>query len=144
MTQLASVAEFNNGQQYLYGLSGAPGGAQTVTVTGSGSDNYAGNSVSYTGVSSAGTAQTTAPTTATTSLTQSVTCTAGQMIVQSFQDWESLAITGYSGGTGRSLLLLNGASGRGVVTLSDATVSTTFTATDSSSVNYSGAAVVLS
>jgi hypothetical protein len=139
MTQLTSKTDNNGNIEYLYSLASAPGGAQTVTVTGSSSSAYlAGNSVSYTGVGSVGTPQTVSVTSG--SLTQSVTCTTGQMIVQGFMDWQT-NITSASGGTNRSLVNWLGTSGAGVLTISDATASTTFTATGG--VPYTGIAVVI-
>jgi hypothetical protein len=147
MTVLGSIANNNNSTQgitYLYHLAAVTGGAQTVTV--SNSHPMTGNSVSYTGVTSVGTPQTVFG--STSPFTQSVTCSTGQIILQSFgQTGYALGnsdITAYSGGTGRYRFPGTGAS-QPSLTISDATASTTFTATATSgNTNYAGIAVVLS
>ena len=123
-------------QGSLYGLSGVASGSQTVTLT-QANTWYAANSVTYLNVSSVSAAQFASGT--GTSASQSVTCSAGQMIVQAFFTLNA----GFtpSGGTNR----YNGnSSGFASVTISDATSNTTFTATLSSSQNWVGIAVVLS
>jgi hypothetical protein len=135
MTLLGSKTDGHGSTLYYYVLSGAPGGAQTVSVNG-GSGVF-GNSISYKNVTSAA-LQTVNNSTAGTALSQAVSCTSSQVIVQSFMDNYSLSIGSYSGGTSRYISFSNG------FTLSTATATTTFTATDSASTYWAGVAAILS
>jgi hypothetical protein len=130
---------------YLYSLTGAPTGAKTVQVTPPSTIYFGANSISFTGVNSVSALQ---PTndggTTTSALTQSVSCTAGQMILQCFGEWSNDTIVSYSGGTPRWIGNYQGTAGQGAITISTATATTTFTATDTAIIQYCGLAVVLS
>lgn len=148
MTQLGSISDTTAGVNgYLFGYANAPGGPQTLTATPSASAFVGGQSVSYTGVTTVGT-----PATAlfdgggsgVTTASMSPTCTAGQIIVASFQDFTGVSMTGVTGGNVRSLILNGGTAGHGELSINDAAVSTTFTATFSSADFASGINVVLS
>jgi hypothetical protein len=143
MTELGSVTDPSGLPFYVYGLANVAAGAKTVAVTGSSSSGQlAGNSVSYTNVSSVGTPAST--TGSGTSLSQSVTCSANQVIVQSFEAFFDDTVSSYSGGNGRSLMLYGGAAGQGSLTISDATSSTTFTASQVDPDPWAALSVVLS
>jgi hypothetical protein len=138
MTQAATVTDAQSDIFCVFKLSGAPGGAQTVTVTASGGGGYvtAGNSISATGVTTVGT-----PATSSGSSSQSVSWTSGQLIVQSFEQVYVASVTGtgisaYSGGTGRYK------DSSGGLSISTATASTTFTETDQGS-GADGAAIAV-
>jgi hypothetical protein len=135
MTLLGTAPDLNGASGYLFGLAGVPGGAKTVSCSGS---EITGNSISYTGISSVGTPQTYQSASVTT-LSQSVTCTAGQFIVQSFEAIASThPITSSTGGISR---WNDGIIG---LTIRDATANTTFTATMTGADHGAGIAVVLS
>lgn len=135
--------DVNSGVQWKYGRASVAGGAQTVSITFSSSTNAAGNSLSYTGVSSVGSASTAFGTTFSAAFTQNVTCSAGQRIVHAFgvnSGFDS-AISGISGGTNRS----NVGTVNTRISISDATATTTFSATAGpGTIVWSGVAVVLS
>lgn len=141
MTLLGSQFTNNssaNGCLALYGLAGVAGGAQTVTVTLSSAVNASADSVSYTGVSSAG-----SPTYnfgSGSPLSQSATCTPGQMIVQAFGQNGTTAFSSPTGGTNR--VLIQQASAR--LSISDSTSSTTFGVTGGGTANGAGVAIILS
>jgi hypothetical protein len=136
MTLLGSKPDTQSaGTLYYYRLSGAPGGAQTVSVN-SGSGVF-GNSISYKNVTSAA-LQTVNNSTAGTALSQAVSCTSSQIIVQSFMDNYTQSIASYSGGTSRYIAPAP------IFTLSTAAATTTFTATDSNSTYWAGVAAILS
>jgi hypothetical protein len=134
MPQLGSQVDLNGAYLLVYGLAGVAGGAQTITESVAGL--FVGNSISFTGVTSAGTPQT-YQSTSTTAYSQSVTCTTGQVIVQSFEDTSGQFITSSTGGTSR---YFDGIS----FTIRTATANTTFTATLSTADGGAGIAVVLS
>jgi hypothetical protein len=139
MTLLSPTLTDTNGNVCgLYTAGGIAATAQSMTVTGSGT--YFCWSISYTGVHSASTVQTyVSP--STTSYTQAGTCSAGQRIVQIFEDINQGFLQSYSGGNSRALCVV---STLNVFTLSDATANTTFTATLSSADYGGGLAVILS
>jgi hypothetical protein len=125
---------------YFYSLSGAPGGAQTITANGL--SFLFGNSVSYKNVSSAVTQGVNDGGTTSTALSQSVTCSSSQAIVQSFADANFQGIGSYSGGTAQ--WQSNPGTG-GAMILNTATATTTFTATLTGGAdNWQGLAAVLS
>jgi hypothetical protein len=147
MTQIGSNSTDSGGNVVaLYRLIGAPGGAQTVTVTCPAFMVGAGNTVSVTSVTSLGT-----PTnvndggTPTTSLSQPVTCAANQLIIQAFEDLAAAGadagITVTGGGTRRSLVSY---STTAILSVSTAIATTTFTATLAAPQSWAGIAVVLS
>jgi hypothetical protein len=126
----------NESTIYFYGLANPPTGSQTVLAVFASPTASVGNSVSYLNVNSVGTVQTVFGTGTTTS--QTVTCTSEQMIVQAFDAWAFGGSIAPSGGTNRSILERSFSR----VAISDATVSTTFTAAINSS-DWAGIAVVL-
>jgi hypothetical protein len=140
MTALSSVLSSNSTfGQYRYGIVDGTGGAKTVSVTGTAAGGMVGSSDSYANVGSVGASTTVAFTTGTAA-SQTVTYgSAGQMIVQSFGGYNTSAsgvqFTSPSGGINR----YNGSDGgsgalgnRAGLCTSDATATTTFTATGSS------------
>jgi hypothetical protein len=130
-----------DGLLQFFTLADVPSGSQTVTVTISATDEIIGQSVAYTGVASVSATQNADGD--GTSLSQTVDCTSGQMIVQAFAGNHIDAFTSVSGGTNRSNKSIN-ALGEGIqLSVSDATASTTFTAS-SGSADWAGVAVVLS
>jgi hypothetical protein len=100
MTQLGVLSNWHNASGFfdsvfLFGLIAGPSGAQTVSVTGSGSFLGAANSVSYFNVQSFGAALTNfnlSSSSATLSVTPS---TVGQMAVQAFMAYTG-TLTAYS------------------------------------------------
>lgn len=142
MSLKTSVTDGLGNIQFLYVLANAPGGAQTLTVTPSSSAVILGQSVSYTGVNAVATPVTLVANSA--SLSQSPTCSANQIIVQSFSQQSEDSITSFSGGNSRSKINLSGVSTQGGLTVSDATTSTTFIASASIADTYTAISVVLS
>jgi hypothetical protein len=143
MTPQGSVNLNNNvgnGTFYLYSLSGAPGGSQTVTVTFNGAANAAGNTVSYTGVNNVGTLSTTYG--SSTVPSQALTCSTNQMIVQAFGD-VTTPLSAVSGGTPRGAIVTGNTTSVSVG-IQDSTASTTFSAAISTAHAYGGIGVVLS
>ena len=132
----------NNGQVALYRATGIAAAAQTITVTNATANYQAAASVSYTGITSVGTPAGVSWTTSRPTFTQSVSCGANQIIVQSFQGTSYGYMTACAGGTSRALAT-DGA-GHNMLTINDATVTTTFTETLTTNDIGSGIAVVLS
>jgi len=130
----------SNGSVYLYGLSNVSSGSKSIVVTPASACALMGNSVSYTGVTSVGTAQTTFGT--GTSMSQSTTGGgSGAMTVQMFGSLATAAATAYSG-TQRSNVYNSSVAAEYVIGDSG-TANKTFTATATSGA-WGGAAVVLS
>lgn len=134
MTKLGTSAVASNSFIQFWGLAGVAGGAQTVTIT-SALTADAANSISLKNVTSVGT-----PASQVyngSPFSQAVTCTSGQVIVQSFEAVRNADITSAaSGGTSRYF------DGSGF-TMNTATATTTFTATSSGQTG-AGMAVVFS
>lgn len=134
MTKLGTSAVASNSFIQFWGLAGVAGGAQTVTIT-SALTADAANSISLKNVTSVGT-----PASQVyngSPFSQAVTCTSGQVIVQSFEAVRNADITSAaSGGTSRYY------DGSGF-TMNTATATTTFTATSSGQTG-AGMAVVFS
>ena len=124
-----------NGLLYLFKLAGAPGGAQTVTASLNPSSKGAGNSISYTNVTTVGTASTVFGTGA--ALSQALTCSTNQLIAQAFASITTIN-AGAAGGTQRYRGPVAG------INIQDSASSTTFTAATSSSQPWGGIGVVLS
>lgn len=146
MTLLSTIGNNNNtganGYFCAYGLANVAGGSTTVTVNLTAPHYASCCSVSYTNVSSAGTAATVFGSSSSSS--QSVTCSAGQMISQAFgvsNTSSGAYFTGASGGTNR----YNDSGGTDItgLVISDATANTTFSATPNISTTWSGIAFVL-
>jgi hypothetical protein len=138
MTQIGDTSMSNAADALaLYELVGAPGGAQTLHVSAAGDVEFC--TISYTGVSSTG-----APATVSgvgSSSSQSLTCAAGQSIVQAFGS--VFSFTADSGGTNRFMGAFN--SSEVGLAIQDSATSTTFTATASAPGGpWSGIGVVLS
>lgn len=145
MTYLGNVAQNNSGFNAIlamYGLANVAGGAKTVTVTQGTNVTGSGNSVSYINVNAVG-APSTAYGTGVTA-TQSLTCSAGQIIVQAFS----------GGGFGSTVVFTSTSTGAvryngGAATynapllIEDATASTTFAATNTSN-PWGGIGAILS
>ena len=127
---------------YLYGRANVAGGAKTVAVTMAGTqDSVSCQSVSYTGVNSVSAATTTSGT--GTSQSQAVTVGAGQRAVQVFGFVNSTTGTGTvspSGGTNR---YAGSAVNTTKLSISDATASTTFTATSNNTTDWGGIYITL-
>jgi hypothetical protein len=109
-------------------------GSFTITLAGSVNSWAVANSVSYTGVTSIGTAQTTTGT--GTSVSASATCSPGQLLLQSFigESNSSMSAMTVSGGTNR----YNVNQGNTLLAINDATTSTTFTGSGATGMNYWG------
>jgi hypothetical protein len=145
MTLLGSILASSkslpgDGDLYQYGLSGVAGGSQTITVTLGSTDTTFGNSASFNNVVSLGSPTTASGTSSPAS--QAVSCGASQLIVQGFCTDGNAAMPTTSGGTNRYNDATAGASGFGL-TISTATTSTTFTATDSGIVYWGGIGIAL-
>lgn len=142
MSLLGSIGVNNapgNGHVFLYGLAGVSSGSQTVVVTPSSPCNIAGNSVSYTGVTSVGSAQTAFA--SGTSLSQSTSGGGSANLTAQVFGWGSSPTGSVYSATQR--YNLHGSNG-GLVIGDSSTANTTFTATLSASAAWGGAAVVLS
>lgn len=120
MTKLGTSPLSSNSFLVFFGLAGVSSGTKTIALAAA-TTAAAANSISLTGVTSAATPVFTASGT----FSQNITCTAGQLIVQSFEEARDGDISAYSGGTKR----WTDSAGAGTLTLSTATATTTFTAT---------------
>ena len=98
MTQLGTTTGSGGAgyKAYLFGLLNPPTGSQTVssTATGSGLYGLAMSSVSYSGVTSFGTATTNAGSSNAT--TQTISSSAGKMVAHAFASFVSATISGYN------------------------------------------------
>jgi hypothetical protein len=136
MTSLGSIGLANNvfvGYIQMFRLASAPGGAQTVNVTFDAFTAGAGNSISYTFVTSVGTAATVFGT--GTALSQSVTLSAGQAAIQAFAV-RNTTMGSLSGGTNRY--------NANALAINTASATATFAATAAVSAEWAGIAVILS
>jgi hypothetical protein len=132
MTQLGTVgvdADTTYGRLTRFGLAGVAAGAKTIAVTLSAVTDYVtAGSVSYAGVGSAGT---TTPSHGTGNASRTVTAPQGAILVQSFANYSSASLWTPGGGTNH--YNNGGNDGAGTyytdLCISDAAVSTTFTAT---------------
>jgi hypothetical protein len=143
MTSLGAISQDNFGfvELCMYGLSNVAGGAKTITATQAANGGAAGsgNSVSYINAHVVATPSTTFGTGA--SLSQSLTCSAGQLIVQAFSGGSTAIFSSISGGTAR---YNSGAATYSTpLLIEDSTASTTFAATNASSA-WAGIGGVLS
>ena len=136
MTKLIEIGHGNAvgaGRLARFGLANCPGGTRQVTVTFPQATNYVtAGSVSYTGVASVGTSVTTYGTAAP--MAQNVIPANAQRIVQAFGLNTATTIMAPSGGTNRGTggHLKSGTYDSGL-SISDATTTTNFTATATSS-----------
>jgi hypothetical protein len=145
-TQIGSKFTFdptNNNSFWLFKLTGAPTGLQTITVTNPAADVGSIVVASFTNVNSIGAAQTT-NSNSTTTASQTVSCTTGQRIVQMFTSLYPLNAAP-SGGTNRYFQSADNSQGFAGGSLNDATATTTFTGLVTTGGQYwGGLAVVLS
>ena len=138
MTMVDWIAGAASQTLFLYRLTAAPGGAQTITATFTSANNNIGQSVSATNVTSISTAQKVSGNNGPAS--QSVTCGASQLIIQGFSVAQAPSGWTTTGGTndwaGRAA---NGPEG---LTMNHATATTTFTGNNTS--YWNGIAIILS
>lgn len=124
-----------------YGMPSIPGGTRTVAVVLTGAQHVTAGSVSYANVASVGT---TVKTYGSTELAQNVTCGAGQRIVQGFACRQATTLLAPTGGTSRgSGGHLSSGTYYAELLISDATVTTNFTATATASSYWAGMATPL-
>jgi hypothetical protein len=127
----------STGQVSIYRTTGIGAATKTMTVTATNQSSWAATSISYSGVTSVATPTKVLFTTAPASYSQATTCAANQIVLQAFQNSSDAFFTAYSGGTSRAMIA-------NMLTVSDATANTTFTATLTTGDYGSGIAVVLS